>query len=159
MPESAMPEGQPQDSRGYVMLPQAPEGAGYYVYGTPVEGAGQYAHPRLMSIILFAEREWQLIDDRQFGIGNISLAGGVEFNGHSSHMKGLEVDVRPVRKDGLRQSVRYFDSAYDGPATEKLIDIFRSCAPGKMTVYFNDNRIPGVRFRDKHDNHFHFEIY
>ena len=30
-----MLEVQPKDSRGYFMLPQAPEGAGYYVYGTP----------------------------------------------------------------------------------------------------------------------------
>lgn len=73
-------------------------------------------------------------------------------------MKGLEVDVRPVRKDGLHQSVRYFDPEYDRTATEKLINIFRNYAPGKMTIYFNDNRIPGVKHRDKHDNHFHFEI-
>jgi penicillin-insensitive murein endopeptidase len=26
---------QPKDGRGFFMLPQAPEGAGYYVYGTP----------------------------------------------------------------------------------------------------------------------------
>ena len=30
---------QPQDSRHYFMLPQAPEDAGYYVYGTPAGGA------------------------------------------------------------------------------------------------------------------------
>lgn len=148
----------PQDSRGYFMLPQAPEGAGYYVYGTPENGASQYADPRLITIILFVEREWQLIDNRQFGIGNMSLADGVKHKDHSSHMKGLEVDVRPVRKDGRHQSVRYFDSDYDSIATEKLINIFQNFAPGKMRIYFNDNRIPGVRHRDKHDNHFHFEI-
>ena len=140
------------------MLPQAPEGAGYYVYGTPENGASQYADPRLITIILFVEREWQLIDNRQFGIGNMSLADGVKHKDHSSHMKGLEVDVRPVRKDGRHQSVRYFDSDYDSIATEKLINIFQNFAPGKMRIYFNDNRIPGVRHRDKHDNHFHFEI-
>lgn len=153
-----MLEVQPQDLRGYFMLPQAPEGAGYYVYGTPENGASQYANPRLMTIILFVEREWQLIDNRQFGVGNISLAGGVKHKDHSSHMKGLEVDVRPVRKDGFHQGVRYFDPEYDRTATEKLINIFRNYAPGKMTIYFNDNRIPGVKHRDKHDNHFHFEI-
>ena len=44
-----MLEVQPQDSRGYFMLPQAPEGAGYYVYGTPENGASQYADPRLIT--------------------------------------------------------------------------------------------------------------
>lgn len=37
-------EVQPKDSRNYFMLPQAPENAGYYVYGTPLQGGGQYAH-------------------------------------------------------------------------------------------------------------------
>lgn len=35
-----MLEIQPNDSRSYFMLPQAPEYAGYYVYGTPINGAG-----------------------------------------------------------------------------------------------------------------------
>lgn len=71
-----MIEIQPKDSRAYFMLPQSPEGAGYYVYGTPDRGAGQYAHPLMMSVLFFVEREWQAGDHRQFGIGNISLAGG-----------------------------------------------------------------------------------
>ena len=71
-----MLEVQPKDSRGHFMLPQAPEGAGYYVYGTPGNGASQYANPRLLNIILAVERQWQLFDARKFGIGNISLAGG-----------------------------------------------------------------------------------
>ncbi|MBP1204475.1 hypothetical protein JOD97_002517 [Duganella sp. 1411] len=40
-----MLETQPKDSRGYFVLPQAPEDAGYYVYGTPGDGAAQYANP------------------------------------------------------------------------------------------------------------------
>ena len=88
------------------MLPQAPEGAGYYVYGTPTKGASQYANPKLLTIILAVERAWQLTDARQFGIGNISLAGGIKHPDHDSHMKGLEVDVRPLRKDGRHEAVR-----------------------------------------------------
>lgn len=153
-----MPKIQALDSRGYFMLPQSPEDAGYYVYGTLGQGASQYAHPKLMSIILFVEREWQTIDDRKFGVGNLSLANGVKHPDHQSHMKGLEVDVRPLRKDGRKDAVRYFDAAYDGAATRKLIELFRTCTPGKMKIFFNDNRIPGVRPRAKHDNHFHFEI-
>jgi hypothetical protein len=33
---------QPKDSRGYFMLAQTPEEAGYYPYGTPGGGAGQF---------------------------------------------------------------------------------------------------------------------
>jgi len=74
-----MPDGIPiqsKDSRGYFMLPQAPEDAGYYVYGTPVRGAGQYGHPALLSVLFWVEREWQAVDHRKFGVGNISQAGG-----------------------------------------------------------------------------------
>ncbi|WP_374581563.1 hypothetical protein [Pseudoduganella sp.] len=52
-------EAQAQDARGYFILPQAPEDAGYYMYGAPANGAGQYAHPVLMSVLLVVEREWQ----------------------------------------------------------------------------------------------------
>jgi hypothetical protein len=74
-------EVQPQDVRSYFMLPQAPEDAGYYVYGklngTPSHGAFQYAHPSLLSTLFRVEREWQAIDKRKFGVGDISLAGGL----------------------------------------------------------------------------------
>jgi hypothetical protein len=35
---------QPKDIRNFFMLPQAPEDAGYYVYGTPGNGAAG-THP------------------------------------------------------------------------------------------------------------------
>lgn len=41
--ELTMLEVQPRDKRGFFILPQAPEDAGYYVYGPPGRGAGQYA--------------------------------------------------------------------------------------------------------------------
>jgi penicillin-insensitive murein endopeptidase len=92
---------QPKDQLGHYMLPQAPEDAGYYVYGNVgnVPGTGhlaQYAHPDMLSVIFWVEREWQAIDDRKFGIGNISLANGVKYE-HATHRKGIEMDIRPER--------------------------------------------------------------
>jgi murein endopeptidase len=152
-----MLEVQPKDSRGYFMLPQAPEDAGYYVYGTPGEGGGQYAHPAMLTILLFIERQWQAIDHRKFGIGNISLAGGGRFKPHDSHKDGLQVDVRPLRKDGARVAVNYFQSGYDKAATSRLIALFRA-HPAVIKVYFNDLSIPGVQPMMNHDNHFHVAI-
>ena len=148
---------QPQDYRAYFMLPQAPEGAGYYVYGTPDRGAGQYAHPLMLTVLLFVEREWQAGDHRKFGIGNISLAGGRYFDPHATHLDGLQVDVRPLRIDGSHVPVKYFQSGYDQPATKRLIDIFQS-HPMVKQVYFNDLQIPGVKSLIGHDNHFHVEL-
>jgi penicillin-insensitive murein endopeptidase len=148
---------QPKDSRGYFMLPQAPEDAGYYVYGTPGQGAGQYAHPDMMTLLFFVEREWQAVDQRKFGIGNISLAGGGKFKPHDSHKNGLQVDVRPLRTDGARFPVNYFQAGYDKIGTARLISLFQS-HPAVMKVYFNDTSIPGVLPLKSHDNHFHVAV-
>ena len=163
---------QPKDSRGYFMLPQAPEDAGYYVYGNlhyvPGTGAqAQYAHPNLLSVIFQIEREWQAICDRKFGIGNISIDGGEKFDKHESHRKGIEVDCRPVRKDyltGQEARCSYQDKAvYDQEATIKLIRLFIQ-HPWVKLVYFND---PGVQKAlgsqvtsyAGHDDHFHVELW
>ena len=148
---------QPQDSRHYFMLPQAPEDAGYYVYGTPAGGQFQYAHPSMMTMLLWVEREWAAIDNRKFGIGNISKAGGIR-NEHSSHMNGLQVDVRAIRKDGLHLPVTWHDHEYDEKATGRLIGIFFS-HPLVKKVLFNDIRAdPRVHPWPHHDNHFHVEL-
>jgi penicillin-insensitive murein endopeptidase len=152
-----MLEVQPKDSRGYFMLPQAPEDAGYYVYGTPVQGAGQYAHPSLMTVLFVVEREWQKTDNRKFGIGNISLAGGGKFKPHATHKDGLQVDVRPLRKDGAHVPVTYFQAGYDKGATARLITLFQA-HPAVIKMYFNDLTIPGVCPLADHDNHFHVEM-
>jgi penicillin-insensitive murein DD-endopeptidase len=152
---------QPKDSRGYFMLPQAPEDAGYYVYGTldnhPSHGASQYAHPALMTLILRVEREWRHLDTRKFGVGDISLANGTDHPDHESHMTGLDVDVRPVRKDGQRIPVTWQQRDYDRDATAKLIELFMAFAPVKH-LFFNDPSIPFARQLPKHDNHFHIAL-
>lgn len=148
---------QPHDARHFFMLPQAPEDAGYYVYGTPGNGAAQYAHPAMMTLLFMVEREWALIDNRKFGVGNISIAGGGDF-GHKSHRKGLELDVRPLRKDGLHLPVSYLSHDYDAGATESLIQVFRACSAAPLLVFFNDNRIHGAHPLAGHDNHFHVQF-
>jgi hypothetical protein len=152
-----MPEVLPEDSRNFFMLPQAPEGAGYYVYGTPSHGAAQYTHPTMMTLLLMVEREWALIERRKFGIGNISVGGGSYF-GHKSHRRGLEVDVRPVRKDGRHEPVSYTSPDYDLEATRVLIQLFRAASASALLIFFNDNRIPGVQPLADHDNHFHVQF-
>jgi murein endopeptidase len=161
---------QPRDRRGYFMLPQAPEDAGYYVYGNVggVPGTGhlaQYAHHNLLSLIFYIEREWQAIDNRKFGIGNMSLAEGRRYE-HDSHQKGIEMDIRPVRKDkmtGQAARVSRFDAAYDRDATIKLLGLFLG-HPMVSKVFFNDDKVQqalGGRVRSMrgHDDHIHIEIW
>lgn len=163
---------QAKDSRGYFMLPQAPEDAGYYVYGNlhHIPGTGhlaQYAHPNLLTLIFQIERDWQAIDDRKFGIGNISIDGGLPYDKHQTHQKGIEMDCRPVRKDRITgQAARcsHFDrSVYDREATIKLIRLFTQ-HPWVRLIYFNDGEVQrtlGAKVRScaGHDDHFHVELW
>ena len=151
----------PRDSRGFFMLPQAPMDSGYYVYGRlyghPAKGAYQYASPQMMTAILRVALEWQAIDARRIGIGDISLADGVETPDHSSHKIGFEVDVRPLRIDGLELPVSWWDRNYDKNGTLRLIELFRTFASVSV-VYFNAPDIPFVKKAKSHDNHFHLEL-
>ncbi|WP_182915744.1 penicillin-insensitive murein endopeptidase [Massilia cavernae] len=150
-----------QDTRGFYMLPQAPMDSGYYVYGNlygkSAKGAYQYPHPIMMTAILRVAMEWQTRDKRRIGIGDISLAGGGKPPDHDSHMSGLDVDVRPLRKDGLEQQVFWWDREYDKEGTEKLIELFRTFAP-VVLVLFNGPDIPFVKRAKNHDHHFHVKL-
>jgi hypothetical protein len=72
-------------------------------------------------------------------------------------MSGLEVDVRPLRKDGLEAPVRWFDPEYDHDATAALIEVFRFHAP-VVLIYFNGPEIQFVTRMAKHDDHFHVKL-
>jgi len=150
-----------QDSRGFFMLPQAPMDSGYYVYGDlhkkPARGAYQYAHPIMMTAILRVALEWQAIDKRRIGIGDISLAGGPKPPDQDSHMSGLKVDCRPLRKDGLEKLVYWWEPEYDKEGTAKLIELFRMFAP-VVRVLFNGPDIPFVKKWPDHDHHFHLKL-
>jgi murein endopeptidase len=150
-----------QDSRGFFMLPRTPTESGWYTYGRlngiPDRGAYQYPHPMMMTAILRVGLEWQAIDKRRFGVGNISLAGGKKPTDHAGHRDGLQVDLRALRKDGLETPVVWTDRNYDHEATAKLIELFRTFAPVKR-VLFNDTKIPFVAWTEGHDDHFHVEL-
>ncbi|WP_442920681.1 penicillin-insensitive murein endopeptidase [Massilia sp. DD77] len=138
-------------------MPQGFEGGGYYTYGTPTYGRSQYAHPRMLTVIQWVATRWCQVDSRKFGIGNISLAEGVDHPDHKSHESGLEVDIRLLRKDGREIGCTLFDAQYDREGTAKLIGLFYQ-HPMVGLVAFNDRQIPRVRPVRGHDNHFHVEV-
>jgi hypothetical protein len=150
-----------QDKRGFFMLPQTPMESGYYTYGrlngAPDKGAYQYPHPIMMQAILRVGLEWQAIDKRRFGVGNISLADGPKHKDHQGHRNGLQVDMRALRKDGLEEPVHWTHSQYDRTATVRLIELFRAFSPVKL-VRFNDTSIPFAIWTEGHDDHFHLEL-
>lgn len=151
-----------QDKRGFFMLPRSPAESGYYTYGLmdkkPDRGGYQYPHPIMMQAILRVALEWQAMDRRRIGIGNINRADGVIDTDHRSHKNGLQVDIRPVRKDGREIPVTCDDKGvYDRDATAKVIELFRTFAPVDF-ILFNDLSIPFVKPARGHSNHFHVAL-
>ena len=94
-------------------------------------------------------------------IGDVGHEHGGDIAGHESHERGLDVDVRPMRKleDQCRWGVNYRSSAYDRAATRDLVRAIRATAVGHVKViWFNDPvliREGLVRWHSGHDDHLH----
>lgn len=94
-------------------------------------------------------------------VGDIGHEHGGDIAGHESHERGLDVDVRPMRRDEnqCRWGVNFRSSAYDRAATRDLIKAIRAAAPGHVKlIYFNDPVLvrEGLsRYYAGHDDHVH----
>ncbi len=90
------------------------------------------------------------------GIGDMSQKGGGEISGHGSHRLGVDVDIRPLQKNGQTGPITWRDANYSRELTQELADILH--ANGKFAVefiFFNDPNVKGVRYWANHDNHLH----
>ncbi len=95
-----------------------------------------------------------------FSIGQISKKGGGPMDGHVSHQKGIDVDVRPMRLDGQNKEVTIFEDEYDGTQTKELINLWWVKAP-VLAVFFNDPNViaAGLSIKvPKHHHHFHVRL-
>jgi peptidoglycan hydrolase-like protein with peptidoglycan-binding domain len=94
-------------------------------------------------------------------IGDIGHEHGGDIAGHETHERGLDVDVRPMRRDEnqCRWGGSYRASSYDRAATRALIKAIRAAAPGHVKlIYFNDPVLirEGLsRYHAGHDDHVH----
>ena len=94
-------------------------------------------------------------------VGDIGHEHGGDIAGHESHERGLDVDVRLMRRDEnqCRWGGNYRLSMYDRAATRALVKAIRAAAPGHVKViYFNDPvliREGLTRYNAGHDDHVH----
>lgn len=94
-------------------------------------------------------------------LGDIGFEHGGDIPGHVTHEQGLDVDVRPMRRDA-EQCARGVDrrsSAYDRGATRALVDAIRATARGHVRlIYFNDPVLVAegrTTWHIGHDDHLH----
>ena len=94
-------------------------------------------------------------------VGDASLQHGGDIAGHETHERGLDVDLRLMRKgkDQCRWGGNYRASTYDRAATRALVKAIRATAPGHVKlIYFNDPVLikEGLTTRFAgHDDHLH----
>lgn len=130
-------------------------GAGYYSYG-PADHKYAQAHV-VAAITAFASRWAEEHPDWTFGIGDLSRRGGGDTPRHSSHENGLNIDVRPLRGDGLHQPVTITDRAYSRERTRALVEGFLAI-PEMGRILFNDEEIGNVKRWPGHHNHLHLNF-
>ena len=111
----------------------------------------------MLSFLFWLEFRWSANEQRKFGVGNISLAEGATFKPHRSHRNGLQVDIRPIRKDGAQAPVSYKSRDYDLAATKRLVALIISSSMVNK-VMFNDPHINGLKPLAGHDDHIHVEV-
>jgi peptidoglycan hydrolase-like protein with peptidoglycan-binding domain len=94
-------------------------------------------------------------------VGDISFEFGGDIPGHVTHERGLDADLRLMRKanDQCVNRTTWRSSAYDRAATRALIKALRAVAPGHVKlIYFNDPVLVGeglTTWATGHDDHLH----
>ena len=97
----------------------------------------------------------------RIAVGDAGLEHGGDIAGHQTHEVGLDIDIRPIRKDEKQCSwgTNYHFSTYDRTATRALIKAIRAAAPGHVKlIYFNDPVLIAEHLTTRytgHDDHLH----
>src|ERR1051325_2005379 len=80
------------------LLPES--GPGFVTFYRGENGKNQYGQQSTIDAALSVASAWnELHPDRPMAIGQISLKGGGPMGSHQLHQKGVDLDIRPERKD------------------------------------------------------------
>jgi len=88
------------------------------------------------------------------GLVDLSYESGGAHPDHKSHRRGIDVDIRPLRKDKRNEPVTIADAAYSRELTSLMVKYLREDSNLQL-ILFNDTQIPGVTWASGHDNHLH----
>ena len=141
---------------------QLPEsGTGFVTNNRGDHGQFQFGQQSSIDAALAVAAAWDgLHSGRPFSIGQISNKGGGPMPPHQSHRLGVDIDVRPLRKDGHNQPVAIDESQYDRALTTELINLWWETAP-VQAVFFNDPTVIAAKLSQMvkgHGNHFHVRL-
>jgi hypothetical protein len=131
-----------------------PDGIGYYIYEKSMDRL--WGTPNAIQSIRTLATNLNAVGIA-IGVGDISFAQGGRMSPHKSHTRGIDVDIRPQRNDGVRDRVSITDDVYDREKTRLVVnEILKD--DNLDFIFFNDNKITGVRFFAGHHNHLHIRF-
>jgi hypothetical protein len=137
---------------GFVQLPG--DASDYYIY---TQMSKVYGTPAaILSIKSLAAKVKGALAVR-IGVGDISFQNGGHMAPHDSHTRGVDVDIRPLRTDGLETRCAINEEAYSEERTRSLVELVLE-DPNVKSILFNDARIRGVKRWAGHDNHLHIRF-
>ncbi len=127
---------------------------------TPPSGEHQFGQPETIELLLAMAKKWNETGAPQLGIGDISMRDLADFRGHlktGDHKTGLGIDIRPMRKDGRGEGVRWDDPAYDRETTQRLVDMLNETGQVERIV-FGDPQLKGTIVYRGLDDHLHITV-
>lgn len=153
---------------GLVLVPEvntllSQAGQGYYSRKPPLR---RFGVSQTIAALKSIGVTWQKRqpDAPRIQISDISFPGGGKMPPHSSHQRGIDVDIWPMRNDGKEASVNFKTqgSKYSPELTQELVKLL--CNNGVLEVcdiYFDDKRIKGVRKEStsSHVDHLHVRFF
>ena len=152
----------PDDEEGAVLeAPAAPVNTPLAVPTTGLYGytsaAKRFGIAKVIAAVIAIGEKWNTLHpDAPIGVGNISKQGGGTLPPHASHKKGIDVDLRPMRKDKAQEPVTFQDSAYSRALTQELVNVVRANTVLPIDrIFFNDPNVSGVGPLAGHHNHLH----
>jgi peptidoglycan hydrolase-like protein with peptidoglycan-binding domain len=130
-------------------------GQGFYGY---LSNSRQYGLPETIRALQNIAAAWYISHPQgpRIGIGDISFQGGGYMPPHKSHQKGVDIDIRLMRNDGVEGGTRYQNPEYSRALTQELVNLIRANNVLSVRyIFFNDPQVRGVRKEAGHDNHLH----
>ena len=96
----------------------------------------------------------------RIGMGDISFRGGGPMAPHKSHTRGVDVDIRLPRNDGVEAGTNFRDPTYSRSHTQDLVNMIRANGVLRVEyIFFNDPSVTGVKPWAGHDDHLHVRFY
>ena len=134
------------------------EGRGFTTYRREPGGADQVGRAATIRGVMEIAEAWAATNPSpRLQIGDISRRGGGPFPPHKSHKLGVDVDIRPLTKNGNEEPVNIHLANYSHERTRQLCELIRRTITG-VRIFFNDPRLISLGLVQRlagHDDHLH----